>query len=427
MGRPDHRERVLQPGQLGGAATTIFSNDNTYTGGTLINGGTLALTDQGKLSGTTSIGIHYATLSIGNTGTVDLTDRVNNSAGITLRGAGLAFVGRALTASGETLGAVSAAEGLSTITLTAGGGTGINSADLTVAGFSQVANSGAMVNFTSASTLGTVGSQTRFNISGTTPASLVTAGTMVNNIIPWAVVGGTEFASYIPYSNVDGVAAGGIGAQHGGLRRLRFLAHQYLRRLHPGGDGEPENYGADGIAHGTGGERHVPGEQPERAGVTPGPATLNFAAPGDTINLTSGGLLHSGALPSRSARRWTTAASRPAAGRRAVRPICISTTTPAGDGRARVIDNPAGAAVRLVLTDAAGITTTLTNPNNSYSGGTVINGGTVTLTGATPSPGNVAAGEAEIPGRRADDQRGGRHHDDQCRPDRSHERGDAQR
>jgi hypothetical protein len=112
----------------------------------------------------------------------------------------LNYLGRAQTASAESLGALNLLPGLSTITITPGG-TGVNSADLTVASLGQSA--GAMVNFSSG-TMGLIGNNPRMGVTA--------APTLTNNILPWAVVGGTEFASYIPYTAAGGVAAGGIGA-----------------------------------------------------------------------------------------------------------------------------------------------------------------------------------------------------------------------
>ena len=193
----------------GSAALTLLGANN-YGGATVLNGsGTTTLTDLGTLASTSSIAINYGTLALtNNTGLTDISARVNPSAPVSLSGGTITYTGRQQTASAETLGAVTLTQGLSTITVTAGG-TGVNSADLTLTSLNRSVGGGT-VNFTSASTLGTIGSQTRINVAGATTANVISGG-LVNNIIPWATVNGTEFASYIPYTT-NGVSVGGISA-----------------------------------------------------------------------------------------------------------------------------------------------------------------------------------------------------------------------
>ncbi len=91
--------------QRAGQNTLSLYSNNTYTGPTLITGGTTVLRDQGQLSGTTSIDVNYATLQAdNNVGTNDFGDRINDAAPITLRGGTLTLIGRAgLTASSGTV------------------------------------------------------------------------------------------------------------------------------------------------------------------------------------------------------------------------------------------------------------------------------------------------------------------------------------
>ena len=134
----------------------VYSN-NDYTGTTIINGGNTFLRDGGRLSGTGSLDINYATLTIDNNTAFGLDDRVNDSKAITLRGGSITFQGRAQTASSETLGAVALAQGNSTITVTAGG-TNVNSADLLLTSLTRNAGGGT-VNFSGTS--GLIGSTAR--------------------------------------------------------------------------------------------------------------------------------------------------------------------------------------------------------------------------------------------------------------------------
>ncbi len=82
-------------GRTGQTGTFNMSGANTYTGLTLLNGGTTALIDGGSLSGTTGIAINFSSLVLNNTGTTDMADRVNDAAPIMLNGGAINFYGRA--------------------------------------------------------------------------------------------------------------------------------------------------------------------------------------------------------------------------------------------------------------------------------------------------------------------------------------------
>ena len=84
----------------------------------------------------------------------------------------------------------------------------MNSADLTLASVTRAtANSGATVNFILGNSGGSVGSGCRAR-QYHQPASFTAA--MVNSIVPWAAVNG-QFATYVPYTSVNGVSTGGVG------------------------------------------------------------------------------------------------------------------------------------------------------------------------------------------------------------------------
>ena len=192
----------------GGQNTLTMYSNNDYTGTTLLSGGTTTLKDGGRLSGTSAIEIVYSTLNIDNTGTLDLTDRVNNAAAINLRGGTLAFLGRAQTASTETVGSVSLLKGNSFINSTAGG-TGINSADFTLTSLNRAVGGGT-VNFTAA-TGGQIGSSARILIPTINGVSTATAGGgLTNGIIGgWAIINTSDFATYIPGLGVAAMGANG--------------------------------------------------------------------------------------------------------------------------------------------------------------------------------------------------------------------------
>src|SRR5439155_14146986 len=124
-----------------GQNTQVFYGNNSYTGPTILNGGTTVLRDGGRFSGTTALSINFASLTLDNslvnpTGTKDLADRINDTATVTLRGGTITLTGRIQSATAETLGPVALARGLSTISV-AVGGTGVNSADLTLGSLSN--------------------------------------------------------------------------------------------------------------------------------------------------------------------------------------------------------------------------------------------------------------------------------------------------
>ncbi|WP_395748858.1 autotransporter-associated beta strand repeat-containing protein [Prosthecobacter sp.] len=186
---------------------TMYSN-NDYTGLTIIGGGATTLKDGGQLSGTSDIQINYATLNIDNTGSKELLDRVNDAAPISLRGGTLAFFGRAQSASTETVGNVTLVKGASFINSTIGG-TGVNSADLTLTSLTRAVGGGT-VNFTAA-TGGQVGSSSRILIPTINGISTdAVGGGLTNGIIGgWAVIGTSDFATYIPGLGVAAMGANG--------------------------------------------------------------------------------------------------------------------------------------------------------------------------------------------------------------------------
>ncbi|MCX5653716.1 MAG: autotransporter-associated beta strand repeat-containing protein, partial [Planctomycetota bacterium] len=346
---------------------------NSYTGPTLVyqkatgtsfaaglilkDGGTLY---SGALTGSSRIDINFGgSLALDNTGLSNNTNRVNDAVDIGMNGGTLLFFGRAQTNSTETLGAVTAAQGFSTITVTPGG-TGVNSADLTFTSLGRTASSGGTVYFVAGSgTLGASGNNPHIIIKDATPASLNTAGVMVNDVFPGALTnGGLDFASYSTYTSVNGVTSGGIGAM--------------------GATGYPAYYTADNPTN-----VNAPTRNYSTNGFTiTGNVNINslkmwnyqnvaFTTGTEILNLTSGNLLVQGAVSNTIGA--TVDSGRITAGDTAgagtTSNLYLFTQNNAYVLNSRIVDNPNGARVRLVYNGSV----TILNTNNSYTGGTVVN------------------------------------------------------
>ncbi|MBM3890749.1 MAG: hypothetical protein FJ388_16695, partial [Verrucomicrobia bacterium] len=176
-----------------GTNTVLFTNDNTYTGNTILYGGTLALSNlvgaiSGRLSGSTNITIYpQATLLWSDTSTAFDSDRLNSAAvRIVMRGGTFVFTndgsGTAFSANASELNA--AAGGSTIATRPAAGGS------VLAFGSNLTRNVGATINF-----VGTgVGASTLNRVEF--PAGVMTA-LMTNNILGgWATVNGVDWATY---------------------------------------------------------------------------------------------------------------------------------------------------------------------------------------------------------------------------------------
>ena len=249
-----------------GTFTLNLLGPNTYTGATYLTGGTTTLKDYGTLANTSSVNLNYATLVIDNTGLVDMAARVNASAPFNMNGGTLQYLGRAQTASTETLGQLSLLQGAGTITVTPGG-TGVNSATLTFGGTSTInadRSIGATVNFTpgTTGTLGQIGNNPQILFS--TPPS------MTNNVIgPWAIVNSNDFATYNATYGVGAVAPPGFRSYDGTFASGNITQVQVTTLL---------------TANTTTGMLNLAGGNQ---------VDVAFSNPGTVLNLQQGGLLRS--------------------------------------------------------------------------------------------------------------------------------------
>ena len=211
-----------------GGLTLTLTSANTTTGTIAVIGGLstlrersdepliqhlgrgLFLRDGGALPNVTAITVRGATLNLDNTGTMDMADRVNDAAPINLDNGTIRYVGRALTDSTETLGAVTAS-GFSSITMLTGGSanpSGTHSATLTLASLTR--NPGAMIQFNrSAATstpLGEAGNRPHVLLADDDLGDL----TIVNKTIV-GMVAYSDNDKLAPVSYVAGLGFGSMG------------------------------------------------------------------------------------------------------------------------------------------------------------------------------------------------------------------------
>ncbi|HEY5314204.1 MAG TPA: autotransporter-associated beta strand repeat-containing protein, partial [Pirellulales bacterium] len=361
----------------GGTTLTLLSA-NTYAGTTLINGaGGVVLEDYGTLAtgSTNPINVTYSSLTLNNTGLTDSSTRLNSGAPINLSGSTFAFTSRTDAMSYENVGAVTIGQGVSTITntLTAPGAGQVGSSTLSLASLAQTAGSGGVVNFTNTGgTLGTIGNNPQILV-GSAPA-------LTNNLIGgWAIVNGADFAGYSP---TLGVAALGTA----GFAGYDFtLANTF------------SGYTASATAN-----LKITGVATSLIGAPTGTTAMNslnlvstvtgggisFTNATDTLNITSGGLLHSGSftaqIGSAAGNGQLTAGGASATSGNTYGLYITNNATTALTIDSNVVN--VGAVIgggntannQLVLTNLStgGITLAGTN---AYTGGTVINGGTTTL------------------------------------------------
>ena len=342
-----------------GTGTLSLYSDNTYAGGTLINGATLALLDEGRLSGTTSITVNYAALNLTDGGTMANADRVNNAANLVSNGGTITLTGRDSVNSTEQLGNLSIAQGLTRIDALNGTAGVIRSTVLSIGTLTQTNNATLLVQ----SVGGQAGTASRITLSA--------APTLTNNILPYATDGG-HLMSYVAPS--AGNATGGFGALSSagfaGYDASLFTAGlgsatQNLRLANASFAVPSATVGADTyLANGISLSANANGQ------------SLTFSDNADILNLTSGALVVSGNFTGKSigsalGNGFLTAGGTGTGSQPLYLFVNQGTTV---NVNSSIIDNGSGGLTRLVYTPFNGVATTLIGAN-TYTGGTVVNGG----------------------------------------------------
>lgn len=196
-------------GPNGTAGTTLLlTNDNTYTGSTLIRQGTVSLRDSGKLSGTSGVEVAYSTLQLDNGYLSNVTNRIPATTPVTLRGGTINLTGAAGQVASQTFNTLTLAAGTNNLTGNAGGS---GATEINIGNLDRPAGTGSFLTFgQNYGFLGTAGNNTTAvrnfitNVNGTPLA-------LNDGIIGgWAIAtpgnGTAHFATYLPSTGVGAMS-----------------------------------------------------------------------------------------------------------------------------------------------------------------------------------------------------------------------------
>ena len=172
-----------------GAVATTLTAANTYTGATITSLSTasaLTLSGNGSIATSSSYDLS-GTLTLDNSGTTGI-DRLNDTGAITTRGAIITTTGNATTTSVENAGALTLADGVTTISVTPGtAGSKLAFANIARQNGSVLYVNGTSLGATAGAGVATVTAGT--SASGGTPTLIGgggAAGTTTISVVPWA-------------------------------------------------------------------------------------------------------------------------------------------------------------------------------------------------------------------------------------------------
>ena len=168
-----------------GATAVILTNTNTYTGATITSLSTassLTLNGNGSIATSSSYDLS-GTLTLDNSGTTGI-NRLSDTAPITTRGVLITTTGNATTASAETVGAITLADGVSTINVVPGtAGSSITAASIARSNDATVVVRGTGLGGTPGAGVATILSTAAPTLSG----GRRRAGSTTLSIVPWAL------------------------------------------------------------------------------------------------------------------------------------------------------------------------------------------------------------------------------------------------
>lgn len=340
-----------------GLGTVELTANNQYSGGTVIDGGTIVLTGAAGAIDKNIVVNAGATLQITNTAAANNTDRIENDANITLNGGILNFFNSTTgttPAYSETVGEVALNYGANIIT-TSQAATG-NTATLTIGSLTRQAQGTVNFNVT------TTGVDTRNRVL------LTNAPTLNDGLIgAWATVGTTyEFATY----GANGVAA--YTGYNTNLAQTSWAAANNVK-LNT----------AAGMTTTLTGSRVL--NSLHLTGATSGTTGNQLNLGGNELRIASGGLIGTGGASTRVnviSNGTVTAGETTNTAAELIATISGTATTIS----ANVVNNGTGA----VTVVKAGSGTLTLSGSNTYSGGTTVNQGTLEVNGTQTGGGSVA-------------------------------------
>jgi MYXO-CTERM domain-containing protein len=345
-----------------GQNTLTLNSDLAFTGPAVFNAANTVLLSLGALSGAESLEIAYGTLILDNGGTATsntagmnyLGDRVRDAAPVSLRAGTFNIWGRSNVAAVENIGAVSAVAGFNVFNVNHGGNGAVFSQDLRMASLTRPVGSAATLIIQSNATLGGTG----IGDARALATSFDGGAGLVNNIVGGWAINGADFLTYTPARGFFALGAHGTS----------YTSTSLLSGSNPNANVRLTSTST--VAAGTTVLNAL-----SLAGAS---QNLQFTNADDLLNLVSGGFIgtnNSNSIGTSVDSGRLTAGGSAATGTSDLYLFNRANTLTLNS---RVVNNPAGALVRLVLT-ASGGAINLTNTAASYTGGTVVNGGTINL------------------------------------------------
>ncbi|MEZ5385658.1 MAG: hypothetical protein R3F13_09085 [Prosthecobacter sp.] len=400
-GNIDGNIAVVRSHAAGSTADWNLYLPQTWTGPSLFNGGRTIFQDTASLLNTTSIEISNATLyfaaSNNSTEAGSQTNRVSDTAPITMSGAMFQFRNRAALITTETIGAVTLKGGRNIFDF-AEGGTGVNQTTFTMASLAREAGSHTTLRFLNID--GTPNDDQQLFISTLNGVATTNIGDgLTNHLIGGWATFEREWASYIPGQGVSALNKEGYAGYSPNLINFGG-ATDNIRIVTP-------NAGSITTLDG---DLTINSLNMQAGASSTDSSSLDLN--GHTLTLASGGIILSPVATNALSMSMTVENGNLTAG---------TTASPADlylhaqqwfNGQANntgnadvivnasIVDNAAGGAVTLVVSGEVGrgslvnTNDVFINGSNTHTGGTFINSGRIRLDNALADGVNVFA----IPG-----------------------------